>query len=275
MKEVFISYSTIDLENAETVRNVLEKNGISCWMAPRDIPGGSNYTKEIPIAIRNCKIFVLILSKNAQKSQWVLKELDSAVNHGKVVLPFMLEDFILNDEFNFLLTGAQRYAAYKKKTEIMETFINRIKSILAVSYDGSFKEEQSFQEEKESDSKTKKGDTLVLEGAVCPACGTLDVKHLPERVKRSGAFELLTMLICVPLAIFGSFLFLFFSDIFFLIAFDDLALPFFLIGGILGAIGGDCISKTIVKRRRIRKKLPDKCYRCNECKKVFLGYKKR
>ena len=107
MKEIFISYSSNDLPQAETVRNVLEKNGLSCWMAPRDIPGGSNYTKEIPIAIRNCKIFVLILSKSAQNSHWVLKELDSAVNCGKVILPFMLEDCALNDEFNFLLTGAQ------------------------------------------------------------------------------------------------------------------------------------------------------------------------
>ena len=126
MKEVFISYSTVDLASAETVRNVLESNGLSCWMAPRDIPGGSNYTREIPIAIRNCKVFVLILSKNAQGSQWVLKELDSAVNCGKVILPFMLEDCILNDEFNFLLTGAQRYAAYQKKAEAMETLISRI-----------------------------------------------------------------------------------------------------------------------------------------------------
>ena len=101
MKEIFISYSSNDLLQAETVRNVLEKNGLSCWMAPRDIPGGSNYTKEIPIAIRNCKIFVLILSKSAQSSHWVLKELDSAVNCGKVILPFMLEDCALNDEFNF------------------------------------------------------------------------------------------------------------------------------------------------------------------------------
>jgi len=100
MKEVFISYSSIDASQAETVRNVLEKNGFSCWMAPRDIPGGSNYTKEIPIAIRNCKVFVLVLSKNAQSSHWVLKELDSAVNCGKTILPFMLEDCELNDEFN-------------------------------------------------------------------------------------------------------------------------------------------------------------------------------
>jgi len=98
--DVFISYSSRDMVQAETVRNVLEKNGIPCWMAPRDIPGGSNYTKEIPIAIRQCQVFVLILSQHAQSSHWVLKELDSAVNCGKTILPFMLEDCELNDEFN-------------------------------------------------------------------------------------------------------------------------------------------------------------------------------
>lgn len=131
MKEIFISYSTIDIASAETVRNVLEQNGLSCWMAPRDIPGGSNYTKEIPNAIRNCKAFVLILSANAQSSHWVLKELDSAVNAGKVILPFMVEDCALNDEFNFLLTGAQRYAAYQKRAEVLSALVDRIKAVIA------------------------------------------------------------------------------------------------------------------------------------------------
>lgn len=129
MHDVFISYSTKDMAQAETVRNVLEENGIPCWMAPRDIPGGSNYAREIPVAIRNCQVFVLILSENAQTSNWVIKELDSAVNCGKVILPFMLEDCPLNDEFNFLLTGAQRYAAYQKKAEVLNTLVSRIRAI--------------------------------------------------------------------------------------------------------------------------------------------------
>ena len=152
MKEVFISYSSVDLVSAETVRNVLEKNGLSCWMAPRDIPGGSNYTKEIPGAIRNCKAFVLILSENAQSSHWVLKELDSAVNCGKVILPFMVEDCTLNDEFNFLLTGAQRYAAYQKKAEALEILIGRIRNILDTSGNDPA-EEQSEQPSSTSEPK--------------------------------------------------------------------------------------------------------------------------
>ncbi len=276
MKEVFISYSTIDTVNAETVRNILEKNGLSCWMAPRDIPGGSNYTKEIPIAIRNCKVFVLILSKNAQSSQWVLKELDSAVNCGKVILPFMLEECILNDEFNFLLTGTQRYAAYQKKAEALETLISRIRGILDVTSTSAEKTEPEANMEKEPETvlPPQKPAPIYLGEVVCPACGGDELTVLPRRIKRKGFAELSTMLLIPALAIVGYFTFLFLSA--FIIPFDyfELVFMFIALGAIIGGFIGNIISKNIVKNRRIRRHLPNTCYRCKSCKKVFLGEKR-
>ena len=272
MKEIFISYSTVDAVPAETVRNVLEKNGLSCWMAPRDIPGGSNYTKEIPNAIRNCKVFVLILSKNAQASHWVLKELDSAVNNGKVILPFMLEDCALNDEFNFLLTGAQRYSAYQKKAEAMETLIGRIRGILAASGGASEsapKEEQLPLEEMPKKEQPQKAAASIYLGEVtCVGCGGSDLKLLPRKVLRQGARELSTMLLIPLLAGLGL-----------LIAFIICAfampnhlewLPLMLLLGLAaGGIWGDAISKTMVRRNRLRRRIASTCYRCNNCKKLF------
>jgi len=273
MKEVFISYSTVDLANAETVRNVLEKNGLSCWMAPRDIPGGSNYTKEIPIAIRNCKVFVLILSKNAQGSQWVLKELDSAVNCGKVILPFMLEDCILNDEFNFLLTGAQRYAAYQKKAEAMETLISRIRGILDVPAGEKAKPTVAVPEEAVPVKKAQKTQADIAGVPECPACSSINVTHLPKKTNRSSFFEKLTMLIGVVFAIVSFVISLIIFGLYLPYDLFELSPLFSLVVAVLCAIWGDRISKTIVKRRRIRKHLPNKCYRCNECQKVFLSDK--
>ncbi len=270
MKEVFISYSTVDTVPAETVRNVLEKNGLSCWMAPRDIPGGSNYTKEIPIAIRNCKIFVLILSKNAQTSPWVLKELDSAVNCGKVILPFMLEDCILNDEFNFLLTGAQRYAAYQKKAEAMETLIGRIQGILSAP--GADKSEESLPQppsDVDEQKPLKKPAPVYFGEAVCSACGGSDLKPLPKRVLRQGTRELSTMLLIPVLGIVCCLAVFFISTCF--MPYDAFALipVLALLGLVGGCVWGDYISKTIVKRNRIRRRIRCSCYRCNSCSKVF------
>lgn len=266
MKEVFISYSSTDLTSAETVRNVLEKNALSCWMAPRDIPGGSNYTKEIPIAIRNCQVFVLILSKNAQSSHWVLKELDSAVNCGKVILPFMLEDCVLNDEFNFLLTGAQRYAAYQKKAEAMETLILRIKSILDTP---DHRTPEEVHEKQVAGTPAKKVAPVIFSEAKCIACGGSDLTALPHRVVRQGVKELSTMLLIPVLALVCCFVMFILCS--FALPYEAFSLlPLFLLIGLAGGgIWGDLLSKKLVKRKRIRNRINSTSYRCNSCGKVF------
>ncbi|MBQ8682907.1 MAG: TIR domain-containing protein [Clostridia bacterium] len=130
MKEVFISYKTEEFDEANWVRSTLEHNGISCWMAPMSIPGGSSYAVEIPQAIKGCKVFVLILSEKSQSSKWVPRELDQAINEGKIIMPFMLENCALKDDFNFYLTNVQRYNAYESKAATMEKMILEIKAVL-------------------------------------------------------------------------------------------------------------------------------------------------
>lgn len=132
-KDVFISYKAEEFDDANWVKSVLEKNGISCWMAPMCIKGGSSYATEIPRAIRNCKVFVLILSEKAQISKWVPKELDQAINENKIIMPFMLENCSLKDDFNFYLTNVQRYEAYENKSAALEKMISEIKSLIKVS----------------------------------------------------------------------------------------------------------------------------------------------
>lgn len=130
MHDVFISYSSKDIDITEQVRQILETNGISCWIAPRNIPGGSNYAREIPAAIRGCKVFLLIMSQQAQDSIWVYRELDRAINERKVVIPLLVEDVAFNDQFDFYLTGYHRYAAYEKTSEILELLVKRIQAVI-------------------------------------------------------------------------------------------------------------------------------------------------
>ena len=131
-KQVFISYKSEEFEEANWVRTVLETNGISCWMAPMCITGGSSYATEIPQAIRNCAVFVLILSEQSQSSKWVSREVDRAINENKIIMPFMLENCRLKDDFNFYLTNVQRYAAYESKMTAIEKMVKEIKAILGI-----------------------------------------------------------------------------------------------------------------------------------------------
>lgn len=133
MADVFISYKAEEYSEANWVKTTLETNGISCWMAPMSIPGGSNYAVEIPRAIRAAKAFVLILSEKSQLSKWVPRELDQAINESKTILPFMLENCPLRDDFVFYLSNVQRYAAYENKTVALEKMINQIRAIIEAS----------------------------------------------------------------------------------------------------------------------------------------------
>lgn len=129
-QDVFISYKSEEFQEADRVRQQLESGGISCWMAPNSITGGASYATEIPQAIRGCRVFVLILSRRAQLSQWVPKELDQAINCGKIIMPFMLENCPLEDDFSFYLSNVQRYPAYEGREAAMQRMLREIRMLL-------------------------------------------------------------------------------------------------------------------------------------------------
>lgn len=104
---VFISYSSKDMEFVNQITEELEQMGVSYWKAPEMIPAGSSYAREIPQAIQNCNVFLLVLSATSQASIWVEKEIDSAICNRKVIIPFRIEEVTLNDTFRFYLNNVQ------------------------------------------------------------------------------------------------------------------------------------------------------------------------
>lgn len=168
-KSVFISYKSEEFDDANWIKTTLENNGITCWMAPLSIQGGLSYAAEIPKAIRECKIFVLLLSEKSQESKWVPRELDQAINEGKIIMPFMMEQCRLKDDFNFYLSNVQRYDAYINKAAVMEKMIKEIKAILnmyesketpedgeAVSRQEEASSDEAHKDEKTQEIKEKK-----------------------------------------------------------------------------------------------------------------------
>ncbi len=104
---VFISYSSKDDLFVQKMVETMQNSGISYWKAPEMIPAGSNYAKEIPRAIKECAIFLLVLSGTAQKSIWIEKEIDLAVCHRKTIIPVQIDREPLNDMYRFYLNNVQ------------------------------------------------------------------------------------------------------------------------------------------------------------------------
>jgi hypothetical protein len=68
---VFISHSSKDRSIADAICNQLEAAGIPCWIAPRDIEVGSDWTRGIMEGIARCRVFVLVFSDHANDSEHV------------------------------------------------------------------------------------------------------------------------------------------------------------------------------------------------------------
>lgn len=110
--DVFISYSSLDLEAAQAICHVLEQNEIRCWMAPRNIPPGSDYGDVIDDAIKACKAVVIIYSEKAASSPWVTGELNVAFEEQKTIIPFRLDKTPLKGQTRVMLNQRHWIDAY-------------------------------------------------------------------------------------------------------------------------------------------------------------------
>lgn len=104
-KDVFISYQNQDKAFADALCEELERQGVSCWIAPRDIIAGESWRSTIVSAIKSTRIMALVFSSNTHSSAQVTKELSLADNNNAVLVPIFLEDIEPQDDFAFHLTG--------------------------------------------------------------------------------------------------------------------------------------------------------------------------
>jgi hypothetical protein len=74
--DVFVSYASQDAAVANDVVGALERAGIICWIAPRDVIPGTFYADAIVHAIDASKAIVLVLSKHSVVSAHVLREVE-------------------------------------------------------------------------------------------------------------------------------------------------------------------------------------------------------
>jgi formylglycine-generating enzyme required for sulfatase activity len=121
--DVFISYSTKNATVADAVCAGLERRGIRCWIAPRDIEPGQDWPSAIIEAIDACKVFVIIVSSASNLSDDVLRELQNAASNGVPIIPLRIEDIVLTPRMRYFLGTPQWLDAL---TEPLEQHVGRL-----------------------------------------------------------------------------------------------------------------------------------------------------
>ena len=120
--DVFISYNTSDQPVAEEVCRSLEKRGLRCFIAPRDITQ-SDWAGNLDYAIEHSTAFVIVVSEHSIASREVAKEIALATRVSDYIFPFRVDEAELNGRMNYHLSAFHWISAI---TPPMEKKINEL-----------------------------------------------------------------------------------------------------------------------------------------------------
>jgi hypothetical protein len=129
--DVFISHSSQDKMTADAVCAILEASGIRCWIAPRDVALGSDWTESIVDAIEACPIMVLVFSKSANDSHQIKREVNLAIDSGRTVIPIRVEDVVPSKSLKFSININHWLDAFPPPLENhLKTLVRSIQALL-------------------------------------------------------------------------------------------------------------------------------------------------
>lgn len=134
-KQVFISHSQKDKAIADIICSSLEQAGIDCWIAPRDIPYGTDWAGEIADAIKASKIFLFILSHSSNASRQCPKEINIADNANIPMLCVTIDDVKMNSALEYHLSNKQ--AVFVNANRIKDEIDNIVFSVSSGLLDSS------------------------------------------------------------------------------------------------------------------------------------------
>jgi adenylate cyclase len=103
---VFVSYASQDVAVANTIVEALERRGVRCWIAPRDVTPGASYAGQIIHAIDAAKASVLILSQDAASSPHVLREVERSASKRHPIVSLRIDQTPLPADFEYFLNAS-------------------------------------------------------------------------------------------------------------------------------------------------------------------------
>jgi TolB-like protein len=89
------------------VVELLERNGVPCWIAPRDVRAGALYADAIVRAISGARALVLVLSENSIASSHVGKEIERASSKQRPIIALRIDEAPLTPAFEYFLSESQ------------------------------------------------------------------------------------------------------------------------------------------------------------------------
>jgi len=129
-QQVFIAYAYRDRDVASAIAGYLEKSGIGCWIAPRDIQPGVDWANEVRDAIKGSGLLVVILSRASSDARSVIEEVRLAEEAEKIVIPFLIDPSIGSSELGHFLRKLHWFDATSDWQSQVPKLVNEIQAWL-------------------------------------------------------------------------------------------------------------------------------------------------
>lgn len=88
---VFVSHATKDKDFALKLAEDVAEQGISVWIATRDVPPGRSWPREVAKALDTCTMMILVISEASIKSNNVEDEWNYYLDRRKEIIPVMVD----------------------------------------------------------------------------------------------------------------------------------------------------------------------------------------
>lgn len=138
--DVFISYSRKDYvdENKNVIpgnviskiKDKLSEAGISYWIDEEGIKHGDDFVEKIVSHIEQSEIFLYISSANANKSSWTCKEIASADELNKHIIPIRVDKSKYNAKVLFRIADLDYIEYYVNEEKALQELVDSIKAYL-------------------------------------------------------------------------------------------------------------------------------------------------
>jgi formylglycine-generating enzyme required for sulfatase activity len=123
MSHVFISYSRQDQAYVHRLADDLRRRGFDVWIDDR-IDYGDRWWQVVVRAVRDCGAFIVVMSPDAEHSEWVEREVLLAQRENKPIFPMLLE----GKEFPLLITT--QYADVQGGDFPQSDFFDRLRQVI-------------------------------------------------------------------------------------------------------------------------------------------------
>jgi formylglycine-generating enzyme required for sulfatase activity len=110
-RHVFISFASADLKLANRIVERLERGGIRCWIAHRDIEPAASYPAAITAAMTSSAAVLLLLTESSNGSPHVLREIEMAFNARTPILPMCMTGLTPSADLQYFLSTTQWFDA--------------------------------------------------------------------------------------------------------------------------------------------------------------------